>query len=183
MTAISYHDETSTGEGDHVAQVFGSAGDNGGSNDAGQREGLEFKAPAAASRSLKGQWATMVRDIVIGLAALFVGVLGLILPVLPGWILIFVGLALIAGYVPPLRRALSRLLLTNPAARSLASVANRSVTRKGFARLMAMRPVRNAIDSETRWRTLNSVLRARAAGDSESDDDTPTADGLRQEGE
>lgn len=146
--------------------------------------GLEYAAPAKVMRSIKGRWVAVARDIVVGLAALVVGVLGLVLPVLPGWILIFVGLALIAGYVPPLRRALSRLLRTNPATRSLTAVANRAATRKGFARLMAMRSVRNAIDSETRWQTLHNVLKARAGEpNSEADDDNSAAgNGPKEQG-
>lgn len=127
--------------------------------------GLEFEAPAVAARKAKGRWVTMLRDLVVGIGALVVGVLGLILPVLPGWILIFVGLALIAGYVPPLRRALSRILRTGLATRSLASVANRQWMRKGFAKLLALRSVRNAIDSETRWKTIHGVLEARVQRD------------------
>ncbi|NNF62994.1 MAG: hypothetical protein HKN07_01935 [Acidimicrobiia bacterium] len=175
MTVITSHGETTASEGSGVEQTnsdSGSVGDERrvhGAQDGAAGEGLEYEAPAASKRSFKGQWSTMVRDLFVGLAALVVGVLGLVLPVLPGWILIFVGLALIAGYVPPLRRALSRLLRTNSAMRSLGTVARRPAARKSFARLMAMRPVRNALDSETRWRTLHSVLKARA-GEPATDD-------------
>jgi len=40
----------------------------------------------------------------VGFALLFVGVLGLLLPVMPGWIFVIPGLLILSDYFPPVRR-------------------------------------------------------------------------------
>jgi len=41
-----------------------------------------------------------------GIAMLAVGILGLILPIMPGWIFVIPGLIILADYFPPIRRLL-----------------------------------------------------------------------------
>jgi hypothetical protein len=44
--------------------------------------------------------------LVSGIALLTVGILGLILPVMPGWIFVIPGLLILGDYFPPVRRLL-----------------------------------------------------------------------------
>jgi len=40
----------------------------------------------------------------LGFALLFVGIVGLLLPVMPGWIFVIPGLLILSDYFPPIRR-------------------------------------------------------------------------------
>jgi len=40
----------------------------------------------------------------LGFGLLFVGILGLLLPVMPGWIFVIPGLLILSEYFPPVRR-------------------------------------------------------------------------------
>jgi len=40
----------------------------------------------------------------LGFALLFVGIVGLLLPVMPGWIFVIPGLLILSEYFPPIRR-------------------------------------------------------------------------------
>lgn len=42
--------------------------------------------------------------IALGLAMIAVGIVGLILPIMPGWVFIIPGLIILADYFPPVRR-------------------------------------------------------------------------------
>ncbi len=50
-------------------------------------------------------WRAIVR-IISGIALLAVGIVGLILPVMPGWVFIIPGLMILADYFPPIKRLL-----------------------------------------------------------------------------
>lgn len=50
-------------------------------------------------------WRAIIR-IVSGIALLLVGVVGLILPIMPGWVFIIPGLMILADYFSPARRLL-----------------------------------------------------------------------------
>jgi uncharacterized membrane protein YbaN (DUF454 family) len=50
-------------------------------------------------------WRAMVR-IVSGIGLLLVGIVGLILPVMPGWVFIIPGLMILSDYFPPVKRLL-----------------------------------------------------------------------------
>lgn len=52
-----------------------------------------------------GGWRKIVR-IVSGIGLILVGIVGLILPVMPGWVFIIPGLMIIADYYPPAKRLL-----------------------------------------------------------------------------
>jgi hypothetical protein len=50
-------------------------------------------------------WRAVLR-IAAGIGLLIIGIIGLILPVMPGWVFIIPGLMMIADYFPPARRLL-----------------------------------------------------------------------------
>lgn len=63
--------------------------------------------PVDAEHSLPPQtgWRAIVR-IVSGIGLLAVGIVGLILPIMPGWVFIIPGLMILADYFPPIKRLL-----------------------------------------------------------------------------
>ena len=48
-------------------------------------------------------WRAVVR-IASGIGLLIVGIIGLILPVMPGWVFVIPGLMILADYYPPIKR-------------------------------------------------------------------------------
>ena len=52
-----------------------------------------------------GGWRKLVR-IASGIGLILVGIVGLILPVMPGWVFIIPGLMILADYYPPAKRLL-----------------------------------------------------------------------------
>ena len=50
-------------------------------------------------------WRAIVR-IASGIGLLIVGIIGLILPVMPGWVFVIPGLMILADYFPPVKRLL-----------------------------------------------------------------------------
>jgi len=44
--------------------------------------------------------------VALGLVLVLVGILGLILPIMPGWVFLIPGLVILADYFPPIRRLL-----------------------------------------------------------------------------
>lgn len=50
-------------------------------------------------------WRAIVR-IASGIGLLIVGIIGLILPVMPGWVFVIPGLVILADYFPPIKRLL-----------------------------------------------------------------------------
>ncbi len=51
-------------------------------------------------------WRAIVR-IASGIGLLIVGIVGLILPVMPGWVFIIPGLMILSDYFPPVKRLLT----------------------------------------------------------------------------
>ncbi len=51
----------------------------------------------------KTGWRAVVR-IASGIGLLIVGIIGLILPVMPGWVFVIPGLMILADYYPPIKR-------------------------------------------------------------------------------
>ena len=47
-----------------------------------------------------------VLRIAAGIGLVLIGIVGLILPIMPGWVFIIPGLAILADYFPPIRRLL-----------------------------------------------------------------------------
>jgi uncharacterized membrane protein YbaN (DUF454 family) len=50
-------------------------------------------------------WRAVLR-IMSGIGLLLIGIVGLILPVMPGWIFVIPGLMILADYFPPIKRLL-----------------------------------------------------------------------------
>lgn len=61
-------------------------------------------APEQPPQPPKG-WRAAVR-IASGIGLLIVGIIGLILPVMPGWVFVIPGLMILADYFPPIKRLL-----------------------------------------------------------------------------
>ena len=61
--------------------------------------------PAEPATAPQTGWRAIIR-IVSGTALLLVGVVGLILPIMPGWVFIIPGLMILADYFPPAKRLL-----------------------------------------------------------------------------
>jgi len=61
--------------------------------------------PAEPITTPQTGWRAIIR-IITGIALLLVGVVGLILPIMPGWVFIIPGLMILADYFPPARRLL-----------------------------------------------------------------------------
>ena len=68
---------------------------------------LKRMSPEPAEPTVPPQtgWRAIIR-IVAGIALLLVGVVGLILPIMPGWVFIIPGLMVLADYFPPAKRLL-----------------------------------------------------------------------------
>jgi hypothetical protein len=45
--------------------------------------------------------------IILGICMILVGIVGLILPIMPGWVFIIPGLIILGDYFPPIRRLLA----------------------------------------------------------------------------
>ena len=121
-------------------------------------------AAAPAERWNVRQWCF---DVFFGVAALVVGVAGLVLPVLPGWLALLAGLIVLAGRIPPLRRLLTRIVLTAPFQRFLTKLATHRATRRMMARGLLRSEVRRAVEPKARWKLVN-LLAKSAERDDES---------------
>lgn len=66
-----------------------------------RRDGSARRAIATARRSVEGR---RTLRLAVGLALLGIGLVGLLMPILPGWLLIFVGLAIIGIRLPFVER-------------------------------------------------------------------------------
>lgn len=44
-----------------------------------------------------------------GIGLVIIGIIGLILPVMPGWIFVIPGLIILGDYIPPIRRLVERV--------------------------------------------------------------------------
>jgi uncharacterized membrane protein YbaN (DUF454 family) len=52
------------------------------------------------------RYARHLARIIAGFALVLIGIVGLIMPIMPGWVFIIPGLVLLADYFPPIRRLL-----------------------------------------------------------------------------
>ena len=68
---------------------------------------LKRMSPEPAEPTIPPQtgWRAILR-IVSGIALLLVGIVGLILPIMPGWVFLIPGLMILADYFPPIKRLL-----------------------------------------------------------------------------
>lgn len=99
-----------------------------------------------------------VVSVLIGLALIGVGLAGLVLPILPGWLLIIAGLVMLAGVVPPLRRGVSRMVESPLVQRVISEAAKSRGIRKTMGRAMQSPIVRRGLDHACRWRVVNALL-------------------------
>jgi hypothetical protein len=77
-----------------------------------RRTGAAQRALTSARQHLEGR---RTLRLVVGLILLGIGLLGLLMPILPGWLLIFVGLALIGVRLPSAERLKDRARRTSGA--------------------------------------------------------------------
>lgn len=61
-------------------------------------------SPLTLLQSLAGSPLRAILRIASGISLVIIGVIGLILPVMPGWIFLIPGLVILAEYFPPVRR-------------------------------------------------------------------------------
>lgn len=110
-----------------------------------------------------------LRSLIVGATLLLFGLLGLVLPVLPGWILIIAGTVVIAGAIPSLRRLISSAVTSSPARRVVAAAANQPTGRRLMSKAMARPEIRNGLTTSSRWRLLRVLLekadRSQSSGD------------------
>lgn len=99
-----------------------------------------------------------VVSVLIGLALIGVGLAGLVLPILPGWLLIIAGLVMLAGVLPPLRRGVSRMVDSSLVQRVISEAAKSPGIRKTMGRAMQLPVVRRGLDHACRWRVVNALL-------------------------
>ena len=100
-----------------------------------------------------------IRAFVGGIALTTVGVAGLVLPILPGWILIFAGLALLASVVPALRRLASRAAKSPLANRVIGSAARSDTGRRLITFAMRLPTLRSGLTPSARWQVVRTLLR------------------------
>lgn len=107
-----------------------------------------------------------LRSLLGGAVLLVLGILGLALPVLPGWILIIAGLVVLAGAVPPLRRLVSRGVTSAPVQRIVAETARSDLGRRVMARALTRPEVRQGLEPRARMRVIRTLLRRDRVSDS-----------------
>lgn len=105
------------------------------------------------------QWCL---DVFFGFVAIGVGVAGLILPILPGWLGIFAGLIVLGGRIPPLRRLITRFLMTAPAQALLDRLVAKRQTRRIMARALMRREFRSAVEPVARHTVVNKLAQAES---------------------
>lgn len=98
-------------------------------------------------------------DVTFGLLAVVAGVVGLVLPFLPGWAPIIGGVVLLAGRIPPLRRLLGRFILLSPCQGFLDRMARNPKMRKVMAKALLRKKVRAAVEPTARREIVNLLVR------------------------
>lgn len=104
-----------------------------------------------------------LRSLAIGAGLIVAGTGGLILPVLPGWLLIIAGSIVVAGVVPPLKRAVSKVVVSPPLRRVIQGTASSRAGRRLIARAMRTREIRSGLTPSSRWSIMRMLL-TRATG-------------------
>ncbi len=124
----------------------------------------EASSEAPLSSREAGQWdfRQSCVDVTFGLVALAVGVAGLILPILPGWLAIVAGVVVLAGRIPPLRRALSRAMMTPRMQRVLERLATSEKTRRVMTKALLRTRIREAVDPPARMSVVNLLAKTNA---------------------
>ena len=112
-----------------------------------------------------------VRAVIVGLILILAGFVGLILPILPGWILIIAGVVVIAGAVPLLQRAVSRVLNSRPVRRIVDGFSSTETGRRMIARALRWTDLRRGLTPDVRTRLVRRLLHQ-----ARNDDDDGTSD-------
>lgn len=105
------------------------------------------------------------RNVFLGVAAFAVAAAGAIVPVLPGWLFAFIGVLLMGSAIPPLRRAMSRLVVRS------GKFVDRCVAPASGRRLLVrtlQRPsIRSSLEPSARWALINRAAQRAAADTAE----------------
>lgn len=105
-----------------------------------------------------GRWQRLTA-LLLGVAFLAVGILGLVFPILPGWIFIFAALVSFAAAIPTMRRLASRLVTSGPARRVLESAARSPTGRRLMSMALRLPHVRRGLTTPARWQVVRTILR------------------------
>lgn len=106
-------------------------------------------------------------SILVGVIFLGLGILGLIFPILPGWIFIFAALVSFASAIPLVRRVVSAAVRTPLAKRAIDGVAKTGTGRRLITLAMRYPHFRKGLTAPARWQVVQSLLkRAAEAEDS-----------------
>lgn len=95
---------------------------------------------------------------VVGIAFLLLGVLGLIFPIMPGWIFIFAGVVALGAAIPPLRRSVSRVVTSEPARRVIDAAAASRLGRRLIAGGLRLQLLRHGLAPTARWQVVRMLL-------------------------
>jgi uncharacterized membrane protein YbaN (DUF454 family) len=114
------------------------------------------------SGSSRTSLAHRVRSLMIGATLIGIGLLGLLLPILPGWILILGGVVALAGAVPALKALVSRVVTSRVAQRVIDETSKSEKGRRLIARALKMEPLRRGLTTSSRWLITRLVLRRSA---------------------
>lgn len=105
------------------------------------------------------QWCI---DLALGIVVTLLGIAGLVLPILPGWVAIIGGILLLAVHVPPLRRLVTRLIMTDRVQRLLDKLAAHRRTQKLMTKALLRTQLRDAVEPVARLQLVH-ILARRAA--------------------
>lgn len=103
-----------------------------------------------------------VFSVVGGVALVVVGVAGLVLPILPGWLLILAGVAVLASAVPPVRGLVSKLVTTRAAQAAISGAAQHDGVRRVVTRALQRPLIRRGLTTACRWDVMRLLLRKQA---------------------
>lgn len=98
-------------------------------------------------------------SLLFGLAFMALGILGLIFPVLPGWIFIFAALVSFAAAVPAMRRLASRIMTSGAALKAVDAAARSTTGRRLMGIALRLPQLRRGLLPSARWRLVRTVLR------------------------
>lgn len=130
-------------------------------------EDLEAKGLANSKRPVRD----VLRNLVLGLLALAVAAAGALVPMLPGWVFGFVGLLLLGSAIPPVRRALSRLVVRS--GKVIDRCVSHPQTHRMLVRTLRRPSIRSSLEPAARWAIVNRAAQQSAATD---DDDQVVAE-------
>ncbi|NND03491.1 MAG: hypothetical protein HKN91_11965 [Acidimicrobiia bacterium] len=95
----------------------------------------------------------------LGAGFIALGTLGLLLPVLPGWLFFIAGAISLASAIPALRRFTSRIVMSGPARKIVDSAAKSHKGRRLIAGAMRLPHLRRGLMPPARWQVVRTLLR------------------------